>query len=511
MAIRIIADILIINVVWAIALTMRFLWVIATNEVLLPTQEIFDSFLATYFNTFWVLTLTSLVVFFFSGFYTYGRFYKSRFKVIVVAQAVSLNYLLFGFFVFFIYWGKGASLPRSSIVLGWFISLLALIGVRLWSIIWKKVVNKEAQSLTIGSVDHIKNVLVVGGAGYIGSALLPKLLERNYNVRALDLLLFGTEPIREVMGHPNLEVIKADFRQVDKVVEAMHGIDSVIHLGAIVGDPACALDEKLTIDINLISTQMIAAVAKGSGVRRLIFASTCSVYGENDEILDEQSTLNPVSLYAQSKIASEQVLWKMADDTFASTIVRFGTIYGLSGRTRFDLVVNLLAAKALVDGKITVFGGDQWRPFLHVDDAAQALFRLLECPIALVRNETFNVGSNEQNHTIYDVGKMIQEAVPTAELIDYGSDSDKRNYRVNFDKISSVVGFKAQWTIEEGIQQVIEAIKNGDVSDYTDSRYSNVKFLCEQCTAELIRSHDNWAYDLAPPSSSDPMITGPTI
>src|SRR5205823_1693957 len=146
------------------------------------------------------------------------------------------------------------------------------------------------------------------------SALLPKLLAQGYSVRVLDLLLYGSEPLAAVLDHPRLEVVQADFRQVDKVVEAMQGVDAVIHLGAIVGDPACALDEELTIEVNLMATRMIAEVAKGSGIRRFCFASTCSVYGANDHMLDEWSELNPISLYARSKLASEKVLMQMADE-----------------------------------------------------------------------------------------------------------------------------------------------------------------------------------------------------
>ena len=159
-----------------------------------------------------------------------------------------------------------------------------------------------------------------------------------------------------------------------------------------------------------MATRMIAEVAKGSGVGRFIFASTCSVYGTSrrwKEILDERSALNPVSLYARSKIACEKVLHKMADDQFAPVIVRFGTVYGLSGRTRFDLVVNLLTAKAVIDHEITVMGGDQWRPFLHVDDAARAVFMALEAAPALVANQVFNVGADDQNYTISQVGEIL--------------------------------------------------------------------------------------------------------
>jgi nucleoside-diphosphate-sugar epimerase len=321
-------------------------------------------------------------------------------------------------------------------------------------------------------------------------------LAAGYHVRLLDLLLYSTEPIQEVLQHPHLDIIQADFRHVDKVVEAMHDVHAVVHLGAIVGDPACALDEELTIEVNLMATRMIAEVAKGSGVHRFIFASTCSVYGASDELLDEHSALNPVSLYARSKIASEHVLQQLASIDFSPIILRFGTIYGLSGRTRFDLVINLLAAKAVREGTITVFGGDQWRPFVHVDDAALAVLKALEAPLVTVQNQTFNVGSDAQNYTIQQVGETIQRLVPTAEVIHMGSDADRRNYRVNFRKIRHTLDFVPQWTVEQGIQQVIARIQSGQIADYRDAKYSNVKFLSEEGVARLIRPHNGWAYEL---------------
>jgi len=341
-----------------------------------------------------------------------------------------------------------------------------------------------------------KKILVTGGAGYIGSALLPKLLDKGYHVRLLDLLLFGTEPIAGLMSHPELEIVQADFRQVEKVVDAVRDMDAVIHLGAIVGDPACALDEELTIEVNLIATRMIAEVAKGSGVQRVIFASTCSVYGASDQLLDEHSVLNPVSLYARSKIASEKVLRRLADDYFTPVILRFGTIYGLSGRTRFDLVINLLTAKAVVEGQIPVFGGDQWRPFVHVDDAALAVLKALEAPRAQVYDQIFNVGSDAQNYTIQQIGELIHGRVPTAQVISKGSDTDRRNYRVRFNKIRNILGFVPQRTVEEGVQEVIEAIRSGQVRDYRDAKYSNVKFMGDESVARRIPHDNGWAAEL---------------
>jgi nucleoside-diphosphate-sugar epimerase len=349
-------------------------------------------------------------------------------------------------------------------------------------------------------------VLVIGGAGYIGSALLPKLLEKGYQVRVVDLLLYGTEPIEKFLEHPHLEVMQADFRQIDKIVEAMRDVDAVIHLGGIVGDPASALDEELTTEINLIATRMIAEVAKGSGVGHFIFASTCSVYGASDQMLDERSELNPVSLYARSKIASEKVLLQMADEHFAPVILRFGTIYGLSGRTRFDLVVNLLTAKAYVDKEITIFGGEQWRPFLHVDDAAQALLQVLEAPKGLVRNQIFNVGSNEQNFTIRQVGEIVHSFVADAIVVNKGEDVDRRNYWVNFNKINHALGFAPNWTVEQGVEQVLQALRSGRVGDYKDARYSNVKFLTEEGIYRLARHGNGWAYELLNETSPSEVV-----
>jgi nucleoside-diphosphate-sugar epimerase len=349
-----------------------------------------------------------------------------------------------------------------------------------------------------------RTVLVIGGAGYIGSALLPKLLARGHRVRLLDRFFYGFEPIRDVLSNPNLEIMQADFRRVDKLVECMSGVDAVIHLGAIVGDPACALDRDLTIEVNLMATRTIAEVAKGYGIRRFLFASTCSVYGasDDDELLTEKSPLNPVSLYAITKLASEKVLMDLASETFSPTCLRFSTIYGLSGRTRFDLVVNLLTAKAVMDGEITIQGGDQWRPFLHVDDAALALLHTLEAPLPKVHQQVFNVGCDEQNHTIQQIGELIQKLVPGAELINQGLGGDRRNYRADFRKIRERLGFVPRWTVIEGINQVIDEIRSGEVKDYRAAKYSNVKFLTEEeNTVSLVRHESSWAYDLVKQTS----------
>jgi nucleoside-diphosphate-sugar epimerase len=334
--------------------------------------------------------------------------------------------------------------------------------------------------------------LLIGGAGYIGSALLPKLLDRGYHVRLLDCFLYGEDPIQPVLQHPNLSIHRGDFRNVDTVVAAMRDMKSVIHLGGLVGDPACALDEELTMQINLIATRMIAQVAKGNGISRFVFASSCSVYGASDLILNERSALNPVSLYARSKIASENVLLTMREGGFEPVILRFGTIYGLSGRTRFDLVVNLLAAKALVDKVITVFGKDQWRPFLHVHDAGRAVLAALDARSENVAPVIFNVGCDRQNYTLGQVGELIQRMAPGSALVCTDENVDRRNYRVEFRRIRESLGFEPVWTLEAGIQQVLDAISSGKVRNYQEPKYSNVKFLSEPDAREALPVMEDW-------------------
>jgi nucleoside-diphosphate-sugar epimerase len=294
------------------------------------------------------------------------------------------------------------------------------------------------------------------------------------------------------MQHPNLEIHRGDFRNVDTVVAGMRDMKSVIHLGGLVGDPACALDEELTIQINLIATRMIAQVAKGNRVLRFVFASSCSVYGASDQILNERSALRPVSLYARSKIASENVLLGLRGDGFEPVLLRFGTIYGLSGRTRFDLVVNLLAAKALVEKVITVFGKDQWRPFLHVHDAGRAVMSALDARSESVSPLIFNVGCDEQNRTLGQVGELIQAMVPGSVLRCTEDNVDRRNYRVEFRRVREALGFEPVWKIEAGVQQVLDAIASGKVTNYLDPKYSNVKFLSAPDAREHLPVMEDW-------------------
>jgi len=494
MILRMLADAILIQVALLSALALRlFALILLTDPATAPEIETYvRSYFSAYCNTAWPLTAVCLIVFYLNGFYTFGRYYQGRYKALVVTQAVSLSYLLFGFLSFF--FAGSIQVPRDVLVLAWLLSVLLLVGARVWTIVWARVVHPEREAEARARRGGQRHVLVIGGAGYIGSALVPKLLAHGHHVRLLDILLFGEAPIKDFADHPHLDIIRGDFRHVENVAEAMRDVDAVIHLGAIVGDPACSLDEDLTIDINLSATRMVAELARRSGVERFIFASTCSVYGACDGVLDERSRVKPISLYGDTKLASERVLHNLANERFQPTILRFATIYGLSGRTRFDLVVNLLAAKARLDGEISIFGGDQWRPFVHVDDAATAILLTLEAPLELIGNQVFNVGSNEQNYTIRQIGEMVQQRVVEAKVTVSDNSGDRRNYRVDFSKLRNTLGFTPQWTVSRGIEQVLEAIANGEVVDYRDARYSNVKFLSEEGTSRLARN--NWARQL---------------
>jgi len=495
---KIVADILLINISIVTSLVVRLLWIIAYSpQANIDYNQTLWNYWQVYTDSAWLLTLICLLMFWLNGFYTSGRLYRGRYKPLVIIQAVSIAYLAFGALtylsqgIFFDFLKNFLIIPRGALMVSWALSMGLLVSARTWSSIWKQFVRIERQAPA--GQPQIHRALLIGGAGYIGSALVPLLLEQGYAVRILDLLIYGVDPIQPWLDDPRLEVIQADFRQIDQVVSAMQDVDAVIHLGAIVGDPACALDEGLTTEINLMATRFIAEIAKGYGVRYFIFASTCSVYGASNQILDEDSQIKPISLYARSKAASEKVLLKMANEDFAPVILRFSTVYGLSGRYRFDLVINLLTAKALLDGEITIFGGNQWRSFVHVADAAQSIMRVLAAPQDVVREQIFNVGSDEQNFTINQIGSKIQAYVPAAQIINRGNETDPNDYRVGFSKIRSLLGFEPAWTVEQGIEQVMAAIQSGQVKDYKQPAYSNITFLTLEGITRLDRHESDWA------------------
>jgi nucleoside-diphosphate-sugar epimerase len=501
MAVRMVADALMVSAALLAALLLRYLWDVGMAGSAVPAHDLLLAYLQDYVNSFWLLVPISLIVFYSSGFYTRGRFYRDRYKALVIVQAISVGILIFGLFVLLL--RETISFPRSALFLTWLLEMALVGGARLWTVLWAGLKRAEiASARTRGTDEGTETVLVIGGAGYIGSALVERLLELGYRTRVLDILLYGDASISRFRAHPNFEFVRGDFRFVDTVVKAARGVDAIVHLGAIVGDSACAVDEDLTVEVNLRATRTIAEVGKGFGCRRFIFASTCSVYGASNEILDERSSLSPLSLYARTKIESEKVLLRLGDREFAPTILRFGTIYGLSGRPRFDLVVNLLTAKAIQDGQAGIFGGAQWRPLVHVRDVAEAIVQCLRAAPAVVHGQTFNVGCNEQNYQIAELGRMIKETIPEAHVVTQPQE-DNRNYRVSFDKIRDHLGFRPQHTVRDGIQEIVDAFDTGRITDYRDPRYSNFAFLQANGDLECILGEDRDAWAWAKLSATD--------
>ena len=322
----------------------------------------------------------------------------------------------------------------------------------------------------------IRTVLVVGGAGYIGSVLVRGLIADGYHVRILDSFEFGEEPVRNLYGSSRFEPIRGDFRRIEPGVRATQGVDAVIHLGGIVGDPACGLNEDKTLETNLWATSLLTDVCRAAGVSRLLFASSCSVYGAADHFVDESSSPRPVSLYAATKLDSEKVLLAARDETFHPVIFRLATAFGWSYRPRFDLVVNLLTAQAVSGQKITIYNGEQWRPLIHVDDISRAFRMALAAPVEHVSGETFNVGGEVMNFTLQELAEQILEVEPDLD-VEFVDNNDRRSYRVRFDKIRRSLGFHCRTSLRSGILGLRDAIRRGLVSDYREPRYSNYRTL----------------------------------
>jgi nucleoside-diphosphate-sugar epimerase len=323
-------------------------------------------------------------------------------------------------------------------------------------------------------------VLVTGGAGYIGSVLCELLLDRGHEVRALDRMFFGAQTLDHLDGRSGFSVIKDDIRYVGP--EPFEGVDVVMHLAGISNDPACDLDPRITQEVNVDGTVHVAKRAHEAGVSRFIFSSSCSVYGASEGgIVDEDSPRAPVSLYARTKIESEEDLEGLQSDDIAVTMLRNGTVYGISPRMRFDLVINLMTLYAHRHRKIFVLGGgQQWRPLVHVYDVARAFAEVMEAPVDKVAGEVFNVGETDHNFQTLRIAQMVRDVLPYTEVEVVPDDPDRRSYRVGFDKIRDVLGFEITRTPHEGIVEIKQALERGTVDDGIRSRTVDYyRFLLE--------------------------------
>ncbi|MBI4322990.1 MAG: NAD-dependent epimerase/dehydratase family protein [Candidatus Omnitrophica bacterium] len=316
-------------------------------------------------------------------------------------------------------------------------------------------------------------VLVFGGAGYLGSVLTGQLLEAGYRVRVFDRLLFGEEALAGLRTYPNLEMIQADMRDRQRVMDALQGVAAVILLAALVGDAACDRDPQETREINYVATVAIAEACAAQGIPRFLFASTDSAYGIQEGVLTEEASLKPISLYACLKAEAERKILALTSEPFAPCVLRMATIYGLSPRMRFDLIVNILTMHAATRGTCTVYGGKQWRPLVHVADAARAYILALGAPADLVRGHIFNVGSNEQNYQIYQLGDIVKRTLPGITVETTDVPPDLRDYHVSFDKIHRMFGYRVSYSVEDGVREMYQAILMRQIEDPFAARYRN--------------------------------------
>jgi len=331
----------------------------------------------------------------------------------------------------------------------------------------------DAANITVPARKRTGKILIVGGAGYLGSVLCASLLQRGYAVRIMDNFLYGRHSLDRMPSPQNMEVIEGDLRNIHTCVSTLDGVHAVVLLAAIVGDPASKIRPREAIETNVIAAQALAAACKHQCIDRFLYASTCSVYGLGEKLLDEESDLQPVSLYARTKIASEKMILSMGDDCFAPTILRMGTLYGYSPRMRFDLVVNTMTMHARTERKIRVFGGKQWRPLVSVQDAAQAYVRCLESDIAKVGNQVFNIGCDEQNYQVEQIARIISETIGNVAVQHDNESLDSRDYRVSFKKASHILGFQAKDTVETACRKIYSNLEQGLIPDPSQKIYYN--------------------------------------
>jgi nucleoside-diphosphate-sugar epimerase len=315
-------------------------------------------------------------------------------------------------------------------------------------------------------------VLVTGGAGYIGSVLCRMLLEKGYDVTCLDRFFFGFDSIREI--EDKMRVVKDDIRWFDP--DILRGIYAVIDMAALSNDPSGELDPQKTLEINYKGRVRVALLSKKAGVKKYILASTCSVYGFQEGVLTEDSPLNPLTTYAKANMLAEKDVLPLADKTFNVTVLRQATVYGYSPRMRFDLAINGMVLGFFRNGKVPIMrDGTQWRPFVHVKDTSNTFIKVLEAEDELVNGQIFNVGSDEQNFQIFNLAKLIAEAINLPFNYEWYGSPDKRSYRVSFQKIRKILKFEPKYTPREGAKEVFDALKDGRLNP-DDPRTITVKW-----------------------------------
>ena len=331
-------------------------------------------------------------------------------------------------------------------------------------------------------MDELKSILVTGGAGYIGSVLTHKLIESGYNVRIIDSLIYGKDGISDLISNNSVELIEKDIRDEKTLNDVVKEIDCVIHLAAIVGDPLCKKIPVAAKQINEDATKKLVTVSKKQGVKRFIFASTCSNYGSSSTTVDENSPIQSLSLYSTTKVNSENFILSTKDSSFEPSILRFATAHGLSPRMRFDLLLQEFLRDAILDKKIKIYGPNFWRPLAHVDDISNACITAIKSSKDAISGEIYNVGHTRENYTKKMLAETIQEFVPSTEIEITESKTDLRTYKVSFDKIKNNLKFISKKTIRNSIQDILSEIENGNL-DPRAPEFSNMSKLTERVKA----------------------------
>ena len=307
-------------------------------------------------------------------------------------------------------------------------------------------------------------IFVTGGAGYIGTTLVSFLLKNGHDVTVLDRFFFGKEALEKSHGLGNLSLLRDDIRWFDG--RLLEGFDAVVDMAALSNDPSGELDPWKTLEINYLGRSRVARMAKQAGIKRYLLISSCSIYGFQDGLLTEESKPNPLTTYAKANLLAERDNLPLSDGDFASTAVRFATIYGLSGRMRFDLAINGMVLGAIQKGKIPVMrDGSQWRPFLYVGDAARAVLKILESDPSKVNGQIFNIGSDSQNYTIKSLADLVASSLTHTPSVEWYGDPDTRSYKVSFAKARSVLGFETETTPDVAAREIEAAILNSQIPD----------------------------------------------